>query len=146
MTTRQPGLRKRLELETRRISAQHRQLEAFYHLVVQALRRDDSSEARESFMRFRTALQAHFEVEERTEFPALHGLDPGTEPELDALIEEHESFRRDLVTLAERFRDEDLSRSARLLDDLARRLGEHEQREERLFQRSTDGQTQPERR
>ncbi len=135
----QPGLRKRIELEARRISAQHRQLDALYAALVDALQSGAQEQAREDFLRLREALLAHFEVEERTEFPALHGLDPGTEPELDTLIDQHETFRSELRALADCFAAGDVDQAARRLDGLGDRLGEHERNEERLFQRSTAG-------
>ena len=91
----------RLGLEARRISHQHEQINKFYGLVAEAVRGGAPAEARDAFRHFHDALEAHFAVEERTHFPALHGMDPETDGELAALVREHHEFRRRLAALEE---------------------------------------------
>ncbi len=146
----QPGLRKRMELEARRISSQHRQLDAFFAAVVRAARSGVPADAQGAFLRFRDALYAHFSLEERTEFPALRGLRPDLGVELDALVAAHAAFQGELERLRLSLAASD-GEAFRRLDALGARLAAHEETEERLFEQSTrrpgpDGSTTTDRR
>lgn len=131
----QPGLRLRVNLEARRISSQHRQLDALYAAVAQALEAGEANGAKESFARFWDALDAHFTLEDRLYFPALHGLRQELEGELAQLVREHREFRRDLEHLKARIDGGDLSSCGALLEQLAVALAAHELREEQLVER-----------
>jgi hypothetical protein len=129
----QPGLRKRLVLEARRISAQHRHLNEIYDALLAALGRGIARETGDALRRFADALRAHFDLEEGTHFPALHGLRPEVEPELTELVLEHRRFRSDLDRLAELFETEQVDALSSGIDALGRATATHEEREERLF-------------
>jgi len=132
----QPGLRLRLAQEVRRVSSQHRQLDALHGLVARALERRAPAQARTAFARFRDALDAHMSLEDELFFPALHGLRPALEADLAELVRDHRRFRRSLEALARAFDDGDAAACAKGLASFAAAFSEHEQREERLIARS----------
>jgi hemerythrin-like domain-containing protein len=137
MSTDQPGLRKRMQLEARRIFHQHEQLDTFFAVTMGALGQADEGAAREAFLHFQDALEAHFEVEERTHFPALHGLAPATDEQLAALVREHVEFREILAGLARAVEAGKLDETGRGLKELGDKLAAHEQLEERLLAGAT---------
>ena len=128
----QPGLRMRVGREARRLSNQHRQLDVFYGMLLKSLFRENVAKARAEFLRFHDALEAHFTVEERIHFPALHGLRPALDPDLAALVEEHKRFRATLEHLAQLLEDKELARCSEHLDRFVVELAAHEGREERI--------------
>jgi hypothetical protein len=128
----QPGLRLRVAQEARRISSQHRQLDVFYGMVLTALEAGAPERARAEFLRFHDALDAHFTMEDRIHFPALHGLRPELDAELQDLVEEHNHFREELDTMARLLEARDLAGCGNRLDGFVTRLAAHEGREERM--------------
>jgi hemerythrin superfamily protein len=132
---RQPGLRMRIVREARRISGQHRQLDVFYGMLIKSLFRENVAKARAEFLRFHDALEAHFTVEERIHFPALHGLRPELDAELAALVEEHKAFRETLDRLAALLESKELARCSDDLDQFVVELAAHEGREEQMAER-----------
>jgi hypothetical protein len=128
----QPGLRMRIGREARRISSQHRQLDTFYEMVVASLSRGQAARARAEFLRFHDALDAHFTVEERIHFPALHGFRPELDRELAELVEQHRAFRGTLDALARHLEEGRLDQCAEQLDRFVVELAAHEGREERM--------------
>ncbi len=133
MTSRQPGLRKRLQLEVRRIFHQHEQLDVFFAVAMGSVRAADAGRAREAFDHLRDALEAHFDVEERTHFPAIHGLSPETDEQLAALVREHAELRSTLAELGGLLADGDLAEAGNGLQLLGERLLAHEKIEEQLL-------------
>jgi hemerythrin len=133
MNLKQTGLGRRMQIEGRRISDQHRQLDQLFGLVAAALEGDDAAAARAAFQRFRDALEAHFSMEDDVHFPALHGLRPALEPELTALVEEHRHFRTELEALAAQLTSGALAEAADAVDRFVTGLATHEGREEKLL-------------
>jgi len=131
----QPGLEKRMGKESRRISSQHRQLDALYALVARALAGADGPEARSCFVRFCDALEAHFSLEDELYFPALHGMRPALESDLAQLSRDHVGFRQDLLDLNGLLEAGDLPGCSQRLDGFVRRLAQHEGREEQILER-----------
>lgn len=129
----QPGLRLRLAHASRRLPAQHDFLDALLATTGRALERMPQAEAQEAMRGFRGALEAHFQLEEEVHFPALHGLEPRLEAELEALVLEHHALRDRLLVLEGRIGREPGAVVAPDFADLAQTLREHESREERLF-------------
>jgi iron-sulfur cluster repair protein YtfE (RIC family) len=123
----------RMAQEARRISSQHRQLDALHALVVAALERRAPAQARAAFVRLRDALDAHMALEDELHFPALRGLRPDLDAELAGLVREHRRFRRGLDGLAETFADGELGACAQGLASFVAAFTEHERREERLL-------------
>ena len=136
---RQPGLKRRIDREAKRISSQHRQLDVFYGMVVASLLRGNAKRARSEFLRLHDALEAHFTVEERMHFPALHGLRPELDDELAALVEEHKVFRKTLQSIAATLQQGDLDAGGDALDRFVVELAAHEGREEQMAERVTHG-------
>ena len=133
------GLKLRMRGEERRISSQHRQLEQLFDRVMKSVRVGGPHKAVNDFLLFSTALEAHMSVEEDIYFPALHGLRNDVGDELGRLIEEHQRIREQLadlrLTLASN--DEDLGIAA--LERLAADVDRHEETEEKLISRITEG-------
>lgn len=130
---REPGLSRRLEIEARRISAQHDKLgELWSHFVSGVGESLAGGELVERLGLFASALRSHFALEERIHFPALHGSDAHIEPVLARLLEEHRQFDQDLERmerdLAARGTQDGLD-----LEAFTRRLAEHERVEEGLY-------------
>jgi iron-sulfur cluster repair protein YtfE (RIC family) len=137
----EPGLRKRIERESRRISAQHRQLDVFFQAVISALESNERNEARAHFTRFADALDAHFTIEEELTFPAIHGLRAAFGPVLAGLAEEHDVLRERLEAAREALW-RGATRSAavlEILEELADALVAHERREEEILAESRGG-------
>jgi hypothetical protein len=134
----QPGLRMRVAREARRISNQHRQLDLFYEALLKSLFHENVAKSRSEFLRFHDALDAHFTVEERIHFPALHGLRPELDDELASLVEEHKAFRSTLDHLAGLLEAKELARCSEELDGFVIDLAAHEGREERMGERVTN--------
>lgn len=133
MNLKQNGLSRRLAIEARRISSQHRQLDELYGLLLGALDHEPLASVRRGFERFRDALEAHFAMEDDVHFPAFHGLRPELEGRLTELVEEHKVMRKGLDEVQSHFRDGDLENGAKALDALVVRLARHEEVEEQLI-------------
>ncbi|MEN8183765.1 MAG: hemerythrin domain-containing protein [Myxococcota bacterium] len=132
MSDEQPGLRLRVAQESRRISSQHRQLDALHALVAEALEQVDAARAGQCFLRLKDALDAHMSLEDELYFPALHGLRPDLEGELTGLARDHQRFRAELETLTRHFDAGELGISQAGLDRFAGAFAAHELREESL--------------
>ena len=128
-----PGLRLRLAHEGRRIAGQHDYLAALEATTRRALERGDAREMGEALRGFEGALCAHFDLEEQVHFPALHGHDPATGPELETLVTEHRGFRASLAQLRATAEAGDRAPVAAAFDALVVALRTHESREESLF-------------
>jgi hemerythrin-like domain-containing protein len=136
MSDEQPGLRRRLAHASRRLSVQHEYLDALLATTRRALERNTPPEAREALHAFRGALDAHFALEEQVHFPALHGLDPARDREIEVLVLEHRALRDRLLVLEGKVGREPRDGVARDFVDLGAALRDHESREERLFEAS----------
>jgi Xaa-Pro aminopeptidase len=128
----QPGLRLRLRAEHRRISSQHRQLDALYGFVTEAVGRGSLPDAHTAFQRFRDAWDAHTGLEDGFYFPALRGLRPALEERLEALCDDHARFREALEEVERAFVREELEAAAAALERVVFAISEHERSEEDL--------------
>jgi iron-sulfur cluster repair protein YtfE (RIC family) len=135
MNLKQNGLEKRVQIESRRISSQHRQLDQFHELVAAALEHGEPVQVRGAFTRFRDALEAHFSVEDDVYFPAVHGLRPELERDLTALVADHREMRRQLEKVQALFDADRLAEGGAALDAMVTVLIDHERREEQLLDR-----------
>lgn len=129
----QPGLALRMQRETRVISNQHRQLDDFYRRVASALHEGEFEPARAAFARFSDALEAHLALEDGLYFPALRGLRPTLERDLEALCDEHQQLREGLAGVARALERGGCEACADLFAHFAGDLAEHEGREEGLL-------------
>jgi hypothetical protein len=135
MTIEQPGLKRRMGKEARRISSQHRQLDILYEMVTRAADQGDAEAARTHFTRFADALDAHFSLEDGFYFPALHGMRPELTGELEELSREHVGFRSEVEALGALLEQGETAGFSQRLDALAVGLAHHEGAEERLLAR-----------
>jgi hemerythrin len=133
MTDDGPGLHKRLRYETVRISSQHEKLNQLYADVARELARRARHKAFVCFGRLRDALEAHFDVEDRVYFPAVHGFRPEYGELLDALSRDHVAFRKELSGIHRLLEANEVDESRRLLDQLVTMLQAHERREDALL-------------
>jgi hypothetical protein len=122
------GLRLRLLRASQRIEGQHQLLRTLLGDAEDAARSSVDLHAR--LQRLREGLSAHFELEEGTSFPALHGLDAASGPELARLCDDHDGFLAELTRLL----DGESDAAPRVLR-LGRALRAHERREEGLLAR-----------
>jgi hypothetical protein len=129
----QPGLRLRLNGEVRRISSQHRQLDALFAFVVEALESGSTPTTRETLRSFRDAFQAHTDLEDRFYFPALHGLRAELTDTLERFSAEHRSFRDSFERLEAYLDASDLAGLGAELEVFSAELADHEAREEALL-------------
>jgi hemerythrin-like domain-containing protein len=135
----QPGLRVRMGAERRRISSQHRQLDAIYGRVEAAIAKGAFPEAREALGRFRDAWEAHTSLEDGFYFPALRGLRPAVGAQLEALSAEHARSMQQLAELEALVEQQDRAALEAALERFVAHLTDHEGREERLLAELTGG-------
>jgi hemerythrin len=128
----QRGLRHRLRRIAGQIDDQHRHLRRFQEELRGAITPSSSAGAAPACARFRDALLAHFELEERLFFPALHGFDRSTEPTLVELQDRHISLRQEIERLHSLI-SEDAADVAAMLEQLLAHLNDHERDEETLW-------------
>lgn len=133
---RQPGLRRRVEREATGIEHQHQLLAQLIRDLDRALDQGRRERGQQAVSRLRSALRAHFLLEEDVVFPAFRGLHPEREAEIDALSEEHRSLWADLEGLEFSVEGADLAEAARQFAALRRALADHEAREEALLAES----------
>lgn len=133
------GLRLRMRGEERRISSQHKQLEELFERVLETVRRSSPRQGLGDFLLFATVLEAHMSVEEDIYFPAFHGLRGDIGAELEALMRDHDRLRRRLDEVREILRGDDPTASRHALDELAADIDQHEETEEALIARITEG-------
>ena len=133
MTDDGPGLDKRLRYEANRISSQHKKLDELYEAVRYDLARRARHTAYVSFGRFRDALEAHFEIEDRVYFPAVHGMCPEHRVLLDVLSADHVGFCKELLCIHRLLESDELDESEQRLEGLVVVLRDHEEREDGLL-------------
>lgn len=127
----------RLAQEARRIVAQHQFLDALEASTLRVLECGDAPQMAAAMQSFEGSLLAHFGIEEKVQFPALHGLDSRFDAELTDLVRAHEQFRVEVQGLRGRVggrgaaaeRPELLAQFGRLVVALRG----HEAREEKLL-------------
>jgi hypothetical protein len=129
----QPGLRLRLAHEAKRIAVQHGYLAALEATTLRALERNTPAEAREALHGFFGALDAHFELEERVHFPAIHGLHADLGADIARLVEDHRALRAALSDLEVRVGREPRDRVTEGFRVAGAQLLDHERREETLI-------------
>ncbi len=129
-----PGLRIRLARQGTGITSQHRQLDAFVREVSQALRRGQRRDCETAVFQLQGALNAHFAVEEKVVFPALHGLHSELGDKLKALERDHERLREDVDRLALAIVASDMTTAQKALEEFGAALRAHERAEERILE------------
>ena len=133
------GLRLRMRGQERRISSQHKQLGLLFERTLDTVEAIGPRKAIGDFLLFQTALEAHMSVEEDIYFPALHGLRNDLMGELVELVDEHKEIRIALDNV-KYLMSKSVDHDARLaLNQLADRIDRHEEEEEGLVARITEG-------
>ena len=125
------GLLYRVKRAARHIGEQHAHIGEIFRTLESAIARGDAAAARQGFERYSGAIDAHFSLEDRVFFPALHGLHPEHAKALEDLTEEHRGFLAELDRLGREL-DAGLERFGAGLAAIALELSVHESREERL--------------
>ncbi len=128
----EPGLDLRIAAETKRIFGQHAQLRSFFELVGDGLARHSLQAVRLAFTRFRDAIEAHMDVEDKSYFPALRGLRPHLAPQLAQLVLDHARHREELEELHELLERGSAEEFSRRFAAFCDAFAEHEAREEAL--------------
>jgi hypothetical protein len=128
------GLRLRIRRIRREVAQQHAALRPLYRSLWESVEIPAPEPPREAFRLYRRAIEAHFALEERLFFPALHGLHPERSREIDQLAREHVALRGDLDGLGGKVGDGAAARPLRAaLEGFAQSLARHEEREEGLL-------------
>jgi len=129
----------RLAHEARRIAAQHGYLDALESTTLRALERGDAAEMVAALRSFEGSLGAHFTLEEKVQFPALHGLDPRLDPELAELVRDHGRFLDQMQAMRAQVDAAGVAHRSQTLfafGQLASALRQHEEREESILTRA----------
>jgi hypothetical protein len=134
----QAGLRYRMRRALRQIGEQHRLLHEIRGRLGAAIASGEQLDARDAFVRFRHAIGAHFELEDRVFFPALHGLHPEEQQALEALSREHAGLLAALQRLTPLLEQAALEGFGSAFDAFQRDLAQHEMQEEGIVSRIAD--------
>lgn len=120
----------------RQVLAEHRRLDALFLDVREAFQAPDAADSsREVFHSVATALETHFDQEERLYYPAIWALRPKLRRKLQAFLKEHEAFRSELERVDELLSDGDVAAAGRAVDALAESFRRHEVAEEATLRR-----------
>jgi hypothetical protein len=132
------GLRYRVRRALRQIGEQHLQLHEIRERLGAAIASREELEARDALVRFRHAIGAHFELEDRVFFPALHGLHPEEQPALEALSRDHLGLLAALQRLSPLLEEAAFESFGDGFDAFQRDLAQHERQEEGIVSRIAD--------
>lgn len=135
----QPGLRMRMRGGARRISSQHRQLDALYGRILAAIARSARGDAADALERFVDAWDAHTGLEDSFYFPALRSLRPAIAPQLQTFSADHRRLRKTLRAIEARLAAGELEATGVMLVELVGEIGHHEEGEEKLVAELTAG-------
>lgn len=133
MNAMETGLRHRLRRAVRQVGSQHEHLRSAHAAVADAAAAADIDELATCIDRLCGAIDAHFALEESVFFPALRGLNPQSERELQALVGEHAAYQAELDRLRDLLANAPLAEFSTEYDAFAASTAEHERREERLL-------------
>jgi len=127
------GLQLRLRRARRQIESQHTHLHTLYESLAGAIARASVGSVREIGEQLLAALEAHFSLEDGVFFPAVHSLHPEYRQDLNALIRDHERYRRQLTGMLGGLGSDGLDAFAAGYRELTASVADHESREERLI-------------
>jgi hypothetical protein len=126
------GLEHRLQREARRMLSQHRLLSALEQRAKRALTEREGPDACSALGQYSEAIAAHFALEDRFFFPALHGLHPELMGDLDRLVSEHGRLADSLGRIQRLADGGDLVGAQSAFERFAITLHVHEGREEEV--------------
>jgi hemerythrin-like domain-containing protein len=121
------------------IVAQHHKLDQMVAVLGRAISNRLKPDARNAFGRFRTALSAHFALEQQFFLPLAHGAVGHERREVERLVVVHERLTEELAQMSEQLEllaPEDFSRR---LNGFATALATHVNREEALLSSVLEG-------
>jgi iron-sulfur cluster repair protein YtfE (RIC family) len=127
------GLRHRLRRAVRQIAAQHLHLRSAHQAVADAAAAGNPGELATCVDRLCGAIDAHFSLEENVFFPALHGLHPESERDLQGFVHEHAVHRSELERLRALVAGKSSPEFLAGYRAFAAATADHERREERLL-------------
>jgi hypothetical protein len=136
-------IRERLKRAVDQIQSQHRLLEPLFEKLSSSLASGTSRDAQTAAFQLDGAIQAHFQLEEKIVFPTFRGLRTQNDTELEVLLEDHRSLRRELQFLIDQILESQLDLAAQHLEKFWLAVKDHEYREE-AFLSALDSE-QPER-
>lgn len=95
------GLSHRLRRVERQIAEQHERIHEFHRELYRAAGDRSRVRAREVFGAYRSAIKAHFDLEERVLYPSIVSVDSDAKEQIGKLCVAHRRFLDDLGQLAE---------------------------------------------
>jgi hypothetical protein len=130
METVETELREHLKRASDQIHAQHRRLEPLFEDLSDALAGGSSRDAQTAAFRLDGAVKAHFLLEEEVIFPAIRGLRPQHQAELEVLAADHQGLGVGLQTVIDQILKGQLDLAGRSLESCRLAVKDHEVREE----------------
>ena len=123
----------RVHRSLERIVEQHAKILSLRRVVEGALGRSDTAAVRESLQQLAGTIEAHFELEECSYYPAGIPVENPVADTLQSFIEEHERLRTELQTLGSLLAAERSEDFKRAFDAFCSTLADHEAREEKAM-------------
>jgi hypothetical protein len=115
------------------ISTAHRRIDALLGETRSALRASDEARASASFEHLRTALEAHFDQEDRLYYPSIRALRPDLKPTVEGFVAAHARFGRRLAEISASLAAGSLADAQQALEAFADAFAPHEVREEAML-------------
>jgi len=123
-------LRDRLKRASSQLQAQHRRLEPLFEDLSGALARGTGRDAQTAAFRLDGAIRAHFLLEEKIIFPAIHELCSQSDTELESLTRDHRGLGMALQAVIDEILEAQFDLAAQSLDKCWLAIKDHEYREE----------------
>ena len=130
METARTELSDHLKRASDQIQAQHRRLEPLFEDLSSTLAGGSSRDAQTAAFRLDGAVKAHFLLEEQVVFPAIRGLRPEHQIELEVLVGDHQGLGVGLQTVIDQILKGQLDLAAQSLESCRLAIKDHEIREE----------------
>ena len=130
MDTYQVELRDRLQRASGQIQTQHRRLEPLFEDLRRALTRGTSRDAQTAAFRLDGAIRAHFLLEEKIIFPAIHELCSQSDSELESLSRDHRGLGMALQAVIDEILEAQFDLAVQSLEKCWLTIKDHEDREE----------------
>lgn len=116
------------------VLAQHQHLDVLLQEVREALQAGDGGGAlREAFSQLRSALETHFEQEDRLYYPSIWALRPTQKARLHACVDAHAGFRSMLRDIARLLEVDELGAARESFDLFSQGFEIHEDAEEAIL-------------
>lgn len=118
------------------VRAEHRLLGELFGDVGRVLRESaDLEEARDAFAALEEQVDVHFDQEDRLYYVTIGALRPELGPEIAAIAEGHQRFRRELAAIAAQLERGELEPARLGFERFVAGFAQHEAAEERLLRR-----------